>query len=318
MASLLPKRVQPGRPFLTSGVDYAGPFTIRLYRGRCNKTSKAYVALFVCFSTKAIHLELVSDLTTNAFLAALRRFCARRGRCADLYSDCGTNFFDREMRDLCKTLQTQLSDSLLANTLASEGTNWHFIPPGAPSFGGIWEAGVKQVKHHLRRIIGNQIVTFEEMATVLAQIEACLNSRPLCALSDDANDYAALTPGHFLIGEALNSVPDPDVTHVAVNRLSRWQLMQQLVQHFWNRWRNEYLATLQQRNKWLIVKDNLRLGMLALIIDERLPPTKWSMGRITELHPGSDGLVRVVTLKTNTGSTRKTVHKLVILPVNVD
>lgn len=317
MANLPARRVQPGRPFLTSGVDYAGPFVLRQFGGRCKRFTKGYIAIFVCFPTKATHLELVSDLSTAAFLAALRRFFARRGRCANIYSDCGTNFVgaNRELREFRDQLLEQLSDDYLANTLANDGINWHFIPPGSPTFGGLWEAGVKQVKHHLRRVVGNHLLTFEEMATVLAQIEAVLNSRPLCALSDDPEDLASLTPGHFLIGEPMNSFPEPDVSHVKLNRLSRWQLLQQIVQSFWSRWQSEYLATLQQRNKWLFRTENIRTGMLVLIVDERLPPTRWIMGRITELHAGSDGLVRVVTVKTATSHIKRAIHKLVPLPI---
>lgn len=318
MANLPARRVQPGRPFLTSGVDYAGPFVLRQFGGRCKRFTKGYIAIFVCFPTKATHLELVSDLSTAAFLAALRRFFARRGRCANIYSDCGTNFVgaNRELREFRDQLLDQLADDSLANTLANDGINWQFIPPGSPTFGGLWEAGVKQVKHHLRRVVGNHLLTFEEMTTVLAQIEAVLNSRPLCALSDDPEDLAALTPGHFLIGEPMNSFPEPDVTHTKLNRLSRWQLLQQMVQSFWSRWQSEYLATLQQRNKWLFRTDNIRTGMLVLIVDERLPPTKWIMGRITDLHAGADGLVRAVTVKTATSHTKRAIHKLVPLPID--
>lgn len=316
MGNLPGSRLASTRPFLTCGVDYAGPMILRLYSGRCNRTTKAYIALFVCFSTKALHLELVSDLSTNAFLAAFRRFTSRRGKCADIYSDCGTNFVgaQKELRELHAAVTHQLLDPTLASSLASEGTNWHFNPPGAPHMGGIWEAGVKSVKHHLRRIVGTTPMTFEEVTTVLTQIESVLNSRPICQLKDDPDDFEALTPGHFLIGGPLNALPNPSLEHVATSRLSRWQLCQKLVHHFWNRWRNEYLNSLQQRTKWWKKEENIQVGQLVLVVDDNQPPANWTLGRVAEIFTGKDGLVRVVNLKHKNGFLKRPITKLCLLP----
>jgi hypothetical protein len=187
-------------------------------KGRGGKLVKAYICLFICLSTKAIHIELVSDLTSDAFVATFRRLMSRRGRVANLHSDNGTNFVgaDNEMKKLLKqTLSTTTLDAL-----ANEGVQWHFIPARGPHFGGLWEAGIKSVKNHLKRILGSHNLTYEEMTTVLTQIEGCLNSRPLIPMSEDPDDLAVLTPGHFLIGEPLNSLPEPDLTDVKINRLS--------------------------------------------------------------------------------------------------
>lgn len=317
MGNLPETRVTPSRPFLICGVDYAGPIILRLHAGRGNKTTKGYIALFVCFSTKAIHLELVSDLTTNAFLASFRRFTARRGKCTDIHSDCGTNFIgaQKELRELHAAIVQQLSDPQLGTTLANDGINWHFNPPAAPNMGGIWEAGVKSVKMHLRRIVGTTPMTFEEFSTVLTQIESCLNSRPLCQLNDDPNDNEALTPGHFLIGGPLNSLPDPSLDHLAISRLSRWQLCQKLVQHFWSRWRNEYLNTLQQRSKWWKTENNVKVGQLVLVIDDNQPPANWTLGRINEIFAGKDGLIRVASIKHKNGYIKRPISKLCLLPI---
>lgn len=313
MASLPKRRTEPARAFLHSGVDYAGPFTIKLQPGRGTKTSKAYIALFVCFATRAVHLELVSSLTSDAFLAAFRRFVARRGRCAHLHSDCGTNFVGacKELRLLQDCVTKQFQDTTLASSLATDGTQWHFNPPGAPNFGGLWEAGVKSVKHHMRRVLGTSLLTFEELYTVLTQIEAVLNSRPICPLTDDVNDLQALTPGHFLIGEAMNTAPDPTVPSKTAPT-HRWQHLQLITQHFWQRWRQEYVSAMQQRFKWSSQKDNIQIGTLALIVDELLPPAKWSLGRVIEVHPGTDGLVRVVTVRHQNGIFKRPVSKLCI------
>ncbi|XP_029157331.1 uncharacterized protein LOC114929816 [Nylanderia fulva] len=209
MGSLPRSRVTPTRPFLRTGLDYAGPILIRTSKGRGHRAYKGYIALFICFWSKAIHLELVSDYSSEAFIAALRRFVSRRGLCADIFSDCGTTFVgaDRTLRELFIAASSEGEG--IARAAAKEGIRWHFNPPAAPHFGGLWEAAVKSAKYHLRRVIGETTLTFEELSTLLTQIEACLNSRPLQALSDDPDDVSALTPGHFLIGAPLS----PSLSH---------------------------------------------------------------------------------------------------------
>ncbi|XP_076301937.1 uncharacterized protein LOC143220085 [Lasioglossum baleicum] len=220
MGNLPLSRITPCRPFYRSGIDYAGPILLRSSRGRGQRTSKGYIAVFICLVTKAVHLEAASDGSTDTFLAALRRFMARRGRCAELYSDCGRNFVGahHELRALLRESEKQGGGPFAA--ASREGITWKFNPPSAPHFGGLWEAAVKSVKYHLRRIIGEQRLTFEELTTLLTGIEACLNSRPLLPMSDDPEDPVALTPGHFLIGEPLTAIPEPSLEDLPASRLS--------------------------------------------------------------------------------------------------
>ncbi|KMQ91673.1 hypothetical protein RF55_8426 [Lasius niger] len=249
MGDLPPARVTPARPFFNTGVDYAGPVWLRTSKERGHQASKAFLTIFVCLSSRVVHLDVASDYTSDAFIAALRRFVARRGLCRSIYSDCGTNFVgaDAQLKALFSTCSRE--GQRIAAHLAEERIDWHFNPPAAPDFGGIWEAAVKSTKHHLRRIIGDATLTYEEMATLLSQIEACLNSRPLQALSDDPEDLAALTPGHFLVGSALNAVPEPSLADELTSHLFRWQLLQQMRDHFWTRWSKEYLHALAHRPK---------------------------------------------------------------------
>ncbi|XP_055909612.1 uncharacterized protein LOC129944287 [Eupeodes corollae] len=260
------------RPFSHTGVDYAGPIEIKSWKARGAKILKGYFAVFICLATKAIHLEVVSDLTTSAFLAAFKRFTARRGSCKKTYSDCGTNFVGAN-NELTKMLKEASHDwKEIAKTLANHGTDWHFIPPASPHFGGLWEAGVKSVKYHLKRVVGTERLTFEELATLLTQIEACLNSRPLCPLSDSLDDLNALTPAHFLVGESLYAVPQGE-TNENVTHIDRWKRVQALAEGFWRKWNSEYLARLQQRPKWMKIQAMPKIGDLVLLKDERLPPT---------------------------------------------
>ncbi|XP_071573006.1 uncharacterized protein [Temnothorax nylanderi] len=311
MGQLPAERARPSRPFQSAGVDYAGPVSLRTTKGRGHKAVKGYICLFVCLSSKAIHLEAVSDLSSASFLAAFRQFIARRSHCRLLLSDNGTNF-----RGAAKELRANFrAASSFYNTcaasLGNQGTEWSFIPPGAPHFGGLWEAGVKAVKYHLRRILGDHTLTYEEMATLLSQVEACLNSRPLYALSNDPSDLSALTPGHMLIGEPLVNVPEPSLLDTDAKRLStRWALVSSMRDHFWSRWSREYVHHLQQLKKWRKTSPNLEVGTLVLLKDELQPPAKWALARVTALHPGSDGLVRVVTIKTATTAFKRPITKL--------
>lgn len=307
-------RVTSTAPFHATGVDYAGPFFIKDRKGRGCKTSKAYVCLFVCFATKAIHLELVSDLTSEAFIAALRRFSSRRGKPAHIYSDNASNFVgaNKELESLARFLADESKH--IVDALADIGVTWHFIPAYSPHFGGLWEAGVKSTKYHLKRIAGGSVLTFEEFYTFLTQIEALLNSRPLIPMSSDPNDLTPITPAHFLIGRTLLSVADPTITHIPDSRLSRWQLLQKLQQHFWQRWSKEYLSELQVRKGKGEFTKHFTEGMLIIIKEDNLPAFRWKLGRITAVHPGKDGVARVATVKTATGTIRIATAKLCPLP----
>lgn len=310
-------RVTPARVFLHSGLDFCGPYLTLMNKGRGSKTIKTYVAIFICMATKAIHIELVGDLTSEAFIGAFRRFVARRGRCSHLWSDQGRNFVgaNKELVNAWTEAKLQFTGDI-AQTLATDGTQWHFIPAYSPHHGGLWEAGVKSIKHHLKRIITTHL-TYEEMTTVLCQVEACLNSRPLCPIDDtDPENLNVLTPGHFLIGETPIVVPSPDMKEAKVSNLSRWQHTQKLVNDFWRRWQDEYLSRLQQRPKWLKTQKELKIGDIVLIKSDGLPPGKWSMGRIVDKHPGSDGLTRVYSVKSGSSITRRPITKLCELPID--
>lgn len=154
------------------------------------------------------------------------------------------------------------------------------------------------------------------MQTVLCEIEAILNSRPLLSLSSDPNDMLYLSPGHFLVGSALNSFPEHDLTDENPNRLLRWQIIQQMRQHFWARWSSEYLNSLQERNKWKRNKgQQLESGQLVLIKQPGLPPLQWLTGRIETVQMGTDGVARSASVKTTKGSYVRPLSRLAILPV---
>lgn len=314
MADLPAARVQQLRPFARVGVDYAGPLQMRELRLRKSRSYKVYIAVFVCFSVKAVHLEVVSELSTEAFLAAFDRFVGRRGLPSEIHSDCGTNFVgaDKQLQALINSPEGQLA----ITTNSSPNCKWHFNPPSAPHFGGLWEAAVRSTKRLLVRTMSTHVFTYEEFTTVLIRIEAVLNSRPLTPASTDPHDLDCLTPGHFLIGQPLLAVPprsNPDATR---NLTNRWKLLDQCHQAFWKRWSSEYLTTLQERVKWTDRVPNLKINDLVVVVDNQAPPLLWRLGRIVELLPGSDGTVRVAKVLTTQGLITRPIVKLVVLPVD--
>lgn len=160
------------------------------------------------------------------------------------------------------------------------------------------------------------MLTFEEFYTLLVQIEAVLNSRPLTPLSSDPNDLVPLTPTHFLITNPGLPMPEPDVANIADNRLNRYHLIEKMRQHFWLRWQKEFVSELQQRTKWKKEKGALNIGDLVIIKEDNLPVMVWKLGRVIGIHPGKDGVVRVAEIKTATGEIKRSFSKICPLPAD--
>ena len=317
MGNLPSVRLTQARPFLNVGVDYCGPFFIKEKKFRNRTRIKVYVAVFICLVVKAIHLEVVSDLTTEGFIAALKRFIARRGKPSSIYSDNGTNFIgaNNELRDVYALLNSEVHQQKCDSFLSNQGISWHFIPPLSPHFGGIWESAVKSFKHHVKRVVTDQLFTFEEFNTFAIEIEGILNSRPLTPISSDPNDLLVLTPGHFLTGDALTSLPEVDFRNTPTNRLSNWQHLQKIRQHFWTRWAKEYLNELNIRYKWATGQHVIKEGTVVVLKEDNLPPMKWALGRVIKTHPGEDGIIRTVTVKTMNNELKRNVKKVSPLPI---
>ncbi|GFW68390.1 integrase catalytic domain-containing protein [Trichonephila clavipes] len=198
-----------------------------------------------------------------------------------------------------------LANQNLAAYFTEEGIEWNFIPPRAPHMGGVWEAGIKSVKYHLKRALGRSRLTYEEFETVIIQEEGILNSRPLTPISNDFDNFEVLTPAHFFIGRSINSILEPIVINISDNRLSCWQKTTKVIQVVWKKWSTDYLNTLQQRGKWMIEKDNVMCGTMVIVMEDFTPVCNWLLGRVVEAYHGSDGKVRTVRIKTKTGEFKR-------------
>nr|XP_037876041.1 uncharacterized protein LOC105842541 isoform X3 [Bombyx mori] len=262
-------------------------------------------------TVKAVHIELVTALSSEAYIAALKRFVSRRGKPRSIWSDNGTNFVGA-----CNELKGVLSNSDIASFMSQEGIDFSFSPPYSPHFNGLAEAAVKATKGHLKKLLSLTHLTYEEMSSCLCQIEAILNSRPLTPISSDPLDLTALTPAHFLIGRPLTSVPHPQITDGNITRLERYQRVELIRQHFWKRFINEYISLLQQKSKWSTSTGSLIPGTLVLVKDRTLPALLWPLGRITKTYPGSDGITRVAEVKTRTGTVVRGFNSICPLPLH--
>nr|XP_041632357.1 uncharacterized protein LOC121502721 [Drosophila kikkawai] len=310
MGQLPKERITPSRPFSRCGIDFCGPINVYL-RIRGKPPTKAYLAVFVCFATKAIHVEVVSDLTTDSFIASLKRFIARRGLPSDIFCDNATNFAgaNNKLEALKQFLFKKETAESIHHFCRNEFINFHFIPPRAPHFGGIWEAAVKSVKGLLNRTLRDTRLTFEELATAAADVEAILNSRPLTPLSTDPNDLAALTPGHFLVGDALRALPEAPPIDDNLDKLDRWKKVSAIKHHIWSRWSHEYINELQVRTTWTKTAPNLAVNDMVIVHEDNLPPQRWLLGRVVSTI-GSDNIVRVANVRTAKGIIRRPIRKL--------
>lgn len=315
MGNLPIQRLQADYPFSNTAVDYAGPIMIANRKGRGCQLKKAYIAVFVCLAVRAVHIELVTDLSSEGFIAALNRFVARRGKPATIYSDNGTNFVGA-CNEIAKFLKNQSKD--ITSYAADNEISFKFSPAYSPHFNGVAEGSVKSIKKHLNHIFSMAHLDYEEMNTVLVQIEAILNSRPLTPISSDPSDLIPLTPAHFLIGRTLTMPPAPQVDQAPLHTLTRYRRLQSLKTHFWNRYYKEYVSELQIRNKWRTDKGQPQPGDMVLIKDDRLPPNRWLLGRVTTVYPGTDGVNRVADVATTSGTLRRAWNRLCPLPVKLD
>lgn len=305
MADLPVSRVSAlGRAFVFVGIDFFGP----LFAKRGRATVKKWGCIFTCLTVRACHLELADSLETDDFLLVFRSFIARRGTPQEVYSDNGTNFVGAQ-----RELQRLLKGPGLHHFLTDKIIKWHFIPPRAPHFGGVWERLIKSAKIAMMAVLKNQLVSESVLRTVIIETEGILNSRPLTYNSADPKDLTPLTPNHFLhLGSSTVSAPGIFNDGDLCSR-KKWRQCQVLVDHVWRRWLKEYLPMLTVRVKWTKEKQNLKIDDVVLLVDDDAPRNRWTLGRIVETVESADGRVRSVKVKTASGTYHRPVSKLCLL-----
>jgi hypothetical protein len=209
--------------------------------------------------------------------------------------------------------QSDEHNEKIQSFLTDRKIQWRFNPPNSPHFGGLWEAAVISFKRHLIRVVGTEVLTYEHLNTLVIEIEAILNSRPITPISSNPDDPPVLTPGHCLIGDALTSLHERDFRDIPPHRLSSWQRINQL-KHFCSRWYREYITELTRRNKWSKGTHSNREDTIVLIREDNIPSMQWPLGRLIKINPGADGIIRTITIKTATNTLDRGVKRLVLLP----
>ena len=317
-------RVSMTRPFAVVGVDYGGPLLIRKGKERNQEgelnDEKRYFALFTCAATRAIHLDLVPDLSAEAFLRALQRFCAKWSYPSVMLSDNGTNFVAS-----AEILQSWERNAAVRQHLNHKGCKWHFIPGRAPWFGGFWERMIGLTKRSLAKALGRSLVTEDVLRTVLSEIEAQINDRPLTTTSDNVDDLQPLTPSMLTLGHRLDSVPVPvidpaeerDPSYNEKKLLTQRQKhAQKTKEHYCTRWYNEYLTELRR------AEDDVRKGKLPEVgevvqIKDEGNRLLWKIGIIVKLQTSPDGHIRSCSVRTANGVITRPVKTLYPLEVGV-
>jgi len=307
MADLPEERLTSAKPpFTFIGMDCFGPFAVKFGRAEV----KRWGCLYTCLTTRAIHIEKVDSMETDSFLNGYRRFQSRRGTPSKIYCDNGTNFVGAHT-ELTRALK-QLDVGKLTAHGVREETEWHFNTPHASHKGGVWERMIGVTRRIMSSLLDSGRLTDEILSTVFTEVEAIINGRPITKMSDQVDDPSPLTPSHLLLLRGGPVAPPGKFSQGDMYR-RRWRYVQHLADQFWTRWVKEYLPQLQRRSKWMEKQENFKVGDLILLVDEHTPRSLWPLGLITDVKVGRDGLVRTVTIKTQSTTLVRPVTKVVKL-----
>lgn len=308
MANLPALRLAPYTPpFYMTACDYFGPYNVKISR---NKTAKHYGVLFTCLNTRAVHLEMAVDLSTMEFLQVLRRFLAIRGRPAVILSDNGSQFVgaEKELRQMVGGI----NEEEVKEFCGEKGMQWKFITPGAPHQNGCAEALVKTCKRALKKAVGSQILTPFELYTILLEVANLVNQRPIGRIPNDPDDGSYICPNDILLGRASTEIPQGPFKGTN-NPRHRVEFVQKIIDSFWKRWNRDVFPSLVPRKKWQVEKRNVRPDDIVVVSDPNALRGKWSIGRVLEVHPGPDGRVRNVEVKTATGTYSRPITKIAVI-----
>ncbi|XP_047736655.1 uncharacterized protein LOC125177954 [Hyalella azteca] len=312
------ERISKSMPFQITGIDYSGAITVR----EQSTSTKVYIALFTCMVTRAVHLEVAGSNSEEDFLRAFIKFASRRSFPSIVYSDNAMNFVSAS-----KTLKDIANSQLVSSAFNNYQVEWRFITPRAPWQGGAWERMIGITKTSLKKILGKSLVTRQDLETILAQIEAKINDRPLTYLSEDINDLQPLTPSLLINGRRIKEFPDPvEIEDIRDPSFQEKAILtkclthnQLLLQNFWKRWHSDYLLSLRERSQSnnVALNNSIKIGDIVQIHGDS-PRVNWKLGRVIAFITGSDNLVRSVELVTDSGKIIRPITKLYPLEVTAN
>ncbi|XP_059216147.1 uncharacterized protein LOC131994043 isoform X2 [Stomoxys calcitrans] len=311
MAPVPVDRITPYvRPFSYTGLDYFGPVNVTIRR----RKEKRWVALFTCLTIRAVHLEISTDLSSDACLLCIRNFINRRGVPVMIRSDNGTNFVGiaKELQGTSNFLD--INDSF-RSSMTALGFKWVYNTPNNPSEGGVWERLVQSVKKALYAMLKEHAPKLETLQALLMEAENMVNARPLTHIPVSPDDSEPLTPNHFILG-CPNSTHTPAPFEPRLMCLRKqWRVLQNMKNGLWNQWVREYLPDLTRRTKWCLPSQPMKVGCLVFLCDGELSRSQWKRGRVIQLFHGKDGVARSAEVRTSAGVYRRPVSRLAVLDV---
>lgn len=295
MADLPEDRMETTPPFTYCGLDCFGPFYV--HEGR--KELKKYGLILTCMCSRAIHIEMLDDLTTDAFINALRAFIAIRGNVRQLRCDQGTNFVGakKEFLNAMKGLDQE--------EMKKFGCEFRMNTPSSSHMGGVWERQIRTIRNILTTILdqSGKRLDSASLRTFLYEVMSIINSRPLT--TDHLNDpnIEPLTPNHLLMMKSSIILPPPgEFVSQDLYLRKRWRQVQFLANEFWRRWRKEFLLSLQQRQIWQRNRRDTKVNDIVILCENSAPRSQWKLARVAEVYPSSDGRVRKVKLQLSDSS----------------
>lgn len=313
MADLPAERVEPSPPFSHNGIDCFGPF----YTKHGRRETKRYGLLCTCLSSRAILLEMLEDLTTDAFLNALRCFIALRGAVRQIRSDQGTNVV-RGKNQLEKGM-TELDEDRVARFLVEKQCDFVMNVPEASHRGGVWERQIRTVKSVMSTVLASAAGRLNDamLRTFLYEAMAIVNSRPLTVDTiNDPRSIEPLTPNHLIHMKTSTPLPPPGkFVKEDLYARKRWRRVQYLAEQFWSRWRKEYLVNITTRQQWHTTRRNIKAGDIAILKEENLPRNQWKMVKVVETIKDKEGLVRKVKLQVGRGNSGRNTECILERPI---
>ena len=307
-------RVKESPPFTYTGVDFARPLFVK--GKQSSESSKVWICLYTCCIVRAVHLDIVPDMSTQTFICSLKRFAARRGLPSKIVSDNGKTF-----KAAAKILKAVMSHEEVQRYLTGVGVDWTFNLERAPWWGGVFERMVRSTKRCLKKMIGQAKLTYDELLTAVTEVEGIINSRPLSFIS--SNDLEEpLTPSHLLIGRRALNLPDLcsegdedhdfEVTPTVLTK--RLKYLSTVLDKFWRRWRNEYLLELRDSHRYTSgnssADQSVSVGDIVVVHSDDKPRGFWKLARVKDLITGYDGQVRGAVLKVHGKNHHSTLKDL--------
>ena len=320
MADLPLDRTEVCAPFTNVGFDVFGPWAVQTCKTRGGGVNaKCWGLVFTCLSSRAIHIEVLEAMDSSAFISALRRFFALRGHAKLLRCDRGTNFIGAKME--LDAAASELDEKKVEKFVTECGCKWEFNPLHASHFGGVWERQINTIPRVLDAMfteLGQSQLTHELLATLMAEVVAIVNTRPIAALSSDTDNPQPLSPAMLLTMETRPASPPPgQFMRADIYTRRRCRGVQFLAEQFWTSWRREYLQSLQPRQKWPEKRRDLCVRDIVLLRDESQHRNNWPLGRVSEVLRSDDGRVRKVKVNVVRDGERKTylrpIKELVLL-----